>query len=70
MFAFNSEDDIRSRIDIYFAYFSLQRLNFGVIGAGQIIAKCAPLSGFVGVGNNLVAGFVRVLDAIKDQKSS
>lgn len=30
----------------------------------------APLSGFVGISNNLIGGFVRCLDQIKDQKDS
>ncbi|QQS59876.1 50S ribosomal protein L10 [Candidatus Peregrinibacteria bacterium] len=30
----------------------------------------APLSGFVGVGNQLISGFVRVVDAYEKQKSS
>lgn len=29
----------------------------------------APLSGFVGLGNNLIGGFVRALDQIREQKS-
>ncbi len=30
----------------------------------------APLSNFVGIGNNLISGFVRCLDQIADQKSA
>jgi large subunit ribosomal protein L10 len=42
-------------------------------GREELLAKLlgsmsSPLSGFVGIGNSLISGFVRVLDAIKDKK--
>jgi large subunit ribosomal protein L10 len=38
---------------------------------GQIVGLLAsPLRGFVGIGNSLVGGFVRILDGVREKKAS
>lgn len=38
---------------------------------GQIVGLLAsPMRGFVGVGNQVISGFVRALDAVREQKAS